>query len=437
MATVNFLVKGNNNPSSIYLRFKHGRKHDYTKSTGKIIDPKNWSEIKRAPLTKRDETLKVLDGDLKRLSKDIVIAFNGSNNNEIDGEWIQKQIDIFNKVFIPESDKSSDLVLEAIKTIIKYSNTRPNSKGGLGLSKSRINSYSNLLNVFKKFEGKRKIKVKEVNLKFAKDFLNYLINDCNYSEGYAKKKIDDLKTVCLEAEINGIETSAQLKKVYGGKTKNKHIIYLNRNELEMIKKLDLKYSDLDNIRKWLLLGCNIGQRGGDLLKLTKSNFVTRRGLEIIELKQQKTGSNVSIPILDTTREILKEGLPEPINIQKFNSKLKDLCELAGIKHQIEGSKIVVIDEQGEIIEKDKNGKYLKKGRTRRVTGVFPKHELITSHVCRRSFATNLYGTLPTPLIMQITAHGTEKMFLQYIGKSSYDYAQQIADFYSKQDNTQL
>ena len=34
--------------------------------------------------------------------------------------------------------------------------------------------------------------------------------------------------------------------------------------------------------------------------------------------------------------------------------------------------------------------------------------------------------------MQITGHTTEKMLLNYIGKSSMDYAQQIADFYALQ-----
>ena len=58
--------------------------------------------------------------------------------------------------------------------------------------------------------------------------------------------------------------------------------------------------------------------------------------------------------------------------------------------------------------------------------------LMASHVCRRSFASNLYGILPTPLIMSITAHSTEKMLLNYIGKDSLDYAQQIADFYTLQ-----
>ena len=67
---------------------------------------------------------------------------------------------------------------------------------------------------------------------------------------------------------------------------------------------------------------------------------------------------------------------------------------------------------------------------RKKEGVYAKHQLITSHVCRRSFATNLYGTpMPTALIMQITAHSTEKMFLNYIGKSNKDLALEITKYF--------
>jgi hypothetical protein len=34
--------------------------------------------------------------------------------------------------------------------------------------------------------------------------------------------------------------------------------------------------------------------------------------------------------------------------------------------------------------------------------------------------------------MQITAHSSEKMLQNYIGKQGLDYAQQIADFYTLQ-----
>jgi integrase len=113
-------------------------------------------------------------------------------------------------------------------------------------------------------------------------------------------------------------------------------------------------------------------------------------------------------------------LPYKISIQKFNKHVKTVCELAEIDEIIKGG----------IIEVTKEGEGNK--HKRKINGNYPKWQLIGSHVCRRSFASNLYGILPTPLIMQITAHSSEKMLLNYIGKQGLDYAQQIADFYTLQ-----
>jgi hypothetical protein len=71
----------------------------------------------------------------------------------------------------------------------------------------------------------------------------------------------------------------------------------------------------------------------------------------------------------------------------------------------------------------------KRGAT--IKGTFPKYQVISSHVCRRSFATNFYGRIPTPVLMNITAHGSEQMFLKYIGKTTYDNAYQMLDYFAK------
>lgn len=57
-----------------------------------------------------------------------------------------------------------------------------------------------------------------------------------------------------------------------------------------------------------------------------------------------------------------------------------------------------------------------------------KCNLVSSHVCRRSFATNFYGNkqFTTPQLMSITGHKTESMFLNYIGKTADDWAMQTA-----------
>ncbi|MDT0647468.1 phage integrase SAM-like domain-containing protein [Zunongwangia sp. F260] len=371
-----------------------------------------------------------MNNNLSEIENFVISKFKEERPDPTEKNWLHEAMDNF---YNPTNeDEKSDIITDCIQQVINTAGTRENAHRGLGLSKSRIKSYQNLLNIFRKFQGRKKYRVKDVDINFGKRFLDWLLNSQNYSEGYARKKIDDLKSVCADAEVHGIETSSQLKKVKGGKSKNDFIIYLNPSELDQIARTELKTEALENVRKWLLLGCNLGQRGGDLLKLTEDNFIVRNGLELIELKQQKTGKNVTIPVLPTTKEILKEGLPYKIAIQNFNDNLKELCHIAGINEHIPGAKVTMVDEQGKEIPKDKTGKYIKKGKKRKITGSFPKCQLISSHVCRRSFASNNYGTLPTPLIMQITQHSSEKMLLQYIGKSGMDYAQQIADFYAKQ-----
>jgi integrase len=73
---------------------------------------------------------------------------------------------------------------------------------------------------------------------------------------------------------------------------------------------------------------------------------------------------------------------------------------------------------------DKNKKKRKK------SGVFEKWRLISSHVGRRSFATNYWGgPIPTPLLMRMTGHSTEKMFLDYIGKTDTHQAIELAKYF--------
>ena len=48
--------------------------------------------------------------------------------------------------------------------------------------------------------------------------------------------------------------------------------------------------------------------------------------------------------------------------------------------------------------------------------MFPKYELITSHCFRRSFATNYYKKIPTAVLMSITGHSKESLFLSYINQ---------------------
>jgi integrase len=418
MATIKYQLLSESETAPIYLRLSVKRGLSPRTKTGLHINPKDWSSTNYPKTT--TENNKKLKSDLQKLETYILDEVNNANSKgeKINTTWLKHNIDLHFKRIT--ENVQSDLLTDAIQTVIDEAPTRKNAKGGLGLSKSRINAYTSLKNIVTEYQKQNQYKVKDVNVKFAKDFLTYLLNTKSYQKSYAVKKIADLKTVCNDASYYGIETSTQLKKIDSTKAQNENILYLSPKELKQIEDATLLNEAHKNARKWLLLGCNIGQRGGDLLKINESNFVNRNGLEIIELKQQKTGKNVAIPVLEKTKDIIKSGLPYKISIQKFNEHIKEVCKIAEINELIQDSKITVI-------VKGKGNK-----EKRKISGLYPKHELMASHVCRRSFATNLYGILPTPLIMSITAHSSEKMLLNYIGKDSLDYAQQIADFYTLQ-----
>ena len=81
-----------------------------------------------------------------------------------------------------------------------------------------------------------------------------------------------------------------------------------------------------------------------------------------------------------------------------NKWIKDVCKEAGLTQEVYGTK------------QDFNSH-------KKVTGTFKKYELIRSHTCRRSFATNHYNKFPNKLIMAVTGHSTEKMLLNYIGET--------------------
>jgi integrase len=133
----------------------------------------------------------------------------------------------------------------------------------------------------------------------------------------------------------------------------------------------------------------------------------------IDIKQQKTDKNVSIPLVPIIKEILKKrngNFPKTISDQRYNDYIKDVCRMAQINEKIEG-KVATVTEIG----------------IRKKAGIYKKWQLITSHVGRRSFATNFYGKLPTSYIKDITGHGTEAMLLKYIGKTSKDTAVEAYD----------
>ncbi|OAH72711.1 hypothetical protein AXA65_09750 [Chryseobacterium sp. FP211-J200] len=60
-----------------------------------------------------------------------------------------------------------------------------------------------------------------------------------------------------------------------------------------------------------------------------------------------------------------------------------------------------------------------------------KWEILSSHIGRRSFASNFYGKIPTPLLMEATGHSTEQIFLRYINPIDNDRILSLSNYFDK------
>jgi integrase len=415
MATLKYLLQSKSENSQIYIRYSINRNKVLWRKSGFIIDAKYWSDSLSQPIQKTD-SLKNLKSKLDKLNVFINEAYNEAVGNgvETSSDWLQLQIDLFNnKAPIVELDVLSNY----IQKFIDEAPYKQNQKKELGLSKGRIQNIKLFKNTVLRYEAEvlkgKSLLVKNIDLQFIEKYKMWMFGK-GYSTNYVGKNIANFRTICLDAFRNDIEISTQVKS-FKGISESKEpedIVFLSEEEQEDIKKASLKREALINARKWLLLGCLIGQRGSDLLNITKHNIKKIGNAKIIELKQKKTGKLVAIPLLPGAIEIIESGMPYKISLPRFNEYIKDVCKEANINTKIKWRK------------KQKQGEPS-------IMVLSPKHEAISSHVCRRSFATNFYGHIPTPVLMNITAHGTEKMFLLYIGKTTYDNAYQMLEYFAK------
>ena len=136
-----------------------------------------------------------------------------------------------------------------------------------------------------------------------------------------------------------------------------------------------------------------------------------QNIPLLEFTQKKTSKVMKIPLSSKVIAILDKGngeFPRAISHQRYNDYIKEVCKETGINEEVEGSKKVETESGSK--------KY------RNETGIYPKYKLVSSHIGRRSFATNYYGKMPTSFIKDITGHSTEKMLLAYIGKSETETA---------------
>ncbi|QXP71953.1 tyrosine-type recombinase/integrase [Polaribacter sp. R2A056_3_33] len=415
MASVNFLYRSTKEKSNLVLRLLY-RYNDidyvFGAKTKFEIEKTYWSKQHKKKSKDIEITNKQTDvnNELNKIENHVLKAFSSENIENINKEWLQTQIDNY---YNPKEE--TNIPTDLISYIDFYLDYRKNEITETTKKKCRV--IKNKLIKYEAFINK-KILIKNINDSFKNEFVNYQ-KERMYSQNTIQREFVTIKTFCKHARYLGLETHHQLDGLRIEKQKVEKI-YLTFEDLEKIENISKeKLTDsLDNVKDWLIISCYTGQRISDFMRFTDEQIRIENGKHLIEFTQKKTGKNMTVPLHPKVLEILnKRGgkFPYSISDQKYNDFIKDVCELAEINEPTKGSKLVETKKGSKIFRKQ--------------SGTYKKWELVTSHIGRRSFATNFYGKIPTTYLIYITGHSTETMFLNYIGKSNKDLALEITNYF--------
>ena len=399
MKMVQFFIqsKSEEDQASIYTRVRFGRKMDLRVRTNLIVQTNKWDSDKGWVKNARTSELKELVVSLSELKYRIEESYLQAERTRVtvDKEWLTNLINP-----IQETKNENDLPLTLVEYFDYYIKVKQSTA-----AKESVKKWSSVRQKIIAFQKSSRsvVLLKEVNEQFRIDFEDFCKKKQKLSANYFERVLSFIKTICKHAGQNNIDISPQL---HGLRAKKEavHKIYLTREEIELLHKSKMPNDDLENSKDWLVISCNTAQRVSDFMNFKKTDMVDivngSNRIQAIKITQQKTGKLLEIPLFKMVREILdKRGgeFPDAISDQRYNTNIKKICQLVGIDEVVFGSKM------------DKKTKRL-------VTGYFPKYELVSSHVGRRSFASCQYGHLPNTHIMAYTGHSTEKQLLAYIGK---------------------
>ena len=429
MATLKFRLNSKKENAPIYCYFSIGRGQFYQRKTRETINPEHWNTKKGEPKNIQSGTKELLN-DLQTLKQKlsdiesyVLKQYKDRKDHEIiNGVWLDEVLEAFySEGRRIEKLDYLDVYLEHYKTeILPFRKYR-----GKKITPNTIKKHETLINKLQEFikSENRKIKVSDYGVELSNRFEKYLEN-----EGLSKitigRYIKFPKTFITQSASLGLETNKTLSEIEGY-TDNTPTVYITETELKQIQNTIFLNKNLETAKDWLLIGFYTGQRASDLLQMNKEQINTIDGNLFINLTQRKTKTPVLIPLHDEVKKILDKRNGD------FPPKFSDNLESA---KTFFNKYLRVITKQANV-DRLEYGKKWNEETKRYDYDKYPIHKIISSHVCRRSFATHNYAKIPTPIIMAVTGHKTEKEFLNYIGKDYNDLSREMLTYWKKEKET--
>ena len=185
----------------------------------------------------------------------------------------------------------------------------------------------------------------------------------------------------------------------------------------------------EQVRDIFLVGCYTCQRVSDYTNISPESFTTTaKGTPIIRLIQQKTRTEVKIPIMNPNLQAICEKynykLPSVIDVI-INRYIKEI--LTDLSATVTSLAIKI---PTKLTMKQRNN--VKQGKmdfemNDKGEALVTRAQSVTTHTARRSGITNMYLSHKFTIVqmMHVSGHKTQKTFMDYIRLSSDEIADEI------------
>lgn len=299
----------------VALECRQGQRKIYI-SSKVMLRPEQWN---RGMVVNHD------NGD--KLTAYLVRWMHKIEEIELDGILNGKKITLYQlKMAIKSGIRSNTTIKEFVESVIMVSSNRKDStKRG----------YKYLVDEIESTYGK--LTIEDITHDFIERYRSDMRKE-KLSENTIKGKLKLMRCLINEALKRSLITDDPFKFITIGDMSARQG-YLSLEEVERIRKLELKDRKERHIRDAFVFCCFVGLRYSDFVNLKTENIRNN----ILSLKQQKTRNSLNIPL-----EHLFEGKPLEIismyrSVESFakvgcnttvNRALKDIAKKAGINRRL-------------------------------------------------------------------------------------------------------
>ena len=399
MPKISFRIRSEKSQAGIYVYLYPSKKNRIEFPIGISVRTAYWQKRRMRMMDSAGEA-HVVNEMLEQIEIALILFLNSHGHLKVKKKDLQEQVSL---ALGRPVKLERRLSVQARNYIKQAPYIRSTVSGGMGLTKNTKRLYRRFAELVEEYDAStnRPMMLAGLNKKCIDGFMRWMFADKQYAVNNVGTQLKCIKTIGKNAKAEGMKVHpyALSLKTFSLSKHERYMQIISDDEIMELKRL---YEKLNGLHKsvcaWMLIGLFTGQRIGDLLSLRPEQIKRGKNGLLIDFNQQKTRRHVTIGVNDpVVSEILADNFPRRINAITFNREMKAVAHLSGMVKVVKGRKVNPLTRRKEF-------------------GEYPKYSLITAHDLRRSFATNLYGKVPTPLIMRMTGNTKEGNFLTYIGE---------------------